>query len=200
MDNWEVVNWVKYVDWDIIIGWDLDYETLVVNNWNIIISTNLNTSWKKLWIISLKDWYNIDSDYESSWNIYIKPEVKYIDAIIYSDWAILSTDNSWNVYTSDSTSRTSLLDTQLIFKWSIFSRNTIGWAIKWVTWKYILPWGSETLDFDKAMIYDLNYIRRWNAWCEDTSPADYICDTYSDAFIIIYDPEVQINPPKLFNK
>ena len=40
----KVVNGVKYVEGDMTISGELDYETLVVKNGNVTISEDLNTS------------------------------------------------------------------------------------------------------------------------------------------------------------
>lgn len=194
MTHWQIVNGVKYIDWDITLNAssNLWYETLVVKDGNVIISGDLTQS--KLWIIVLKDWYDVNSWFNGKWNIYVKPNVQNINAIIYADWWLMSTDSDGNLYTSDSTDRTSVLKNQLTIYWSLFTRNTIGWAIlAW--WKYILPGGSKIDDFNKAMIYDLNFIRRSNAWCIQDSTLNCI---YKDPFIIKYDTKIQKSPPKLF--
>lgn len=56
-------------------------------------------------------------------------------------------------------------------------------------------------DFDRAMRYDLNYIRRWNFWC-DKNGNNTCTDNweYPEPFIIIYGPRIQASPPKLFAK
>lgn len=198
MNSWDVINWVKYVEWNIEISWNISYETLVVKNWNVTITDNLNTSWNKLWIIVLKDWYNTDIDFSNWGNIYINSNVTYINALIYSDWGIISSDYIWNPFLTDSTERTAELSKQLILKWSIFSRNTVGWAILSGDY-YLLPGWSKTTDFNKAMLYDLNYIRRGNNWCKDTN-SNGVCDDFSDAFIVTYNSDIHNNPPKLFFK
>ena len=201
MQDWDVLNNVKYTEWDINISWNIFwYETLVVKNWNVIIDWNLNTFWKKLWIIVLKDSYNVKTDYDISWNIYITPNVTYIDAILYADWWLISADVSWLPFIVDSSERTWNLQNQLVLKWSVFTRNTIGWAVL-ATWYYLLPWWERTLDFDNTLIYDLNYIRRWNNlwdWIDVNNDWNEYNDWYSDPFIIKYNPIIQINPPKWF--
>lgn len=66
---------------------------------------------------------------------------------------------------------------------------------------YILPGGTKTNDFNKAMIYDLNYIRRANVGCDKNNDTD-CTDTgeYKDPFVIKYDSRVQLSPPKLFEQ
>lgn len=198
MTSGTIVNRVKYVEWDISISWNLlNYETLIVKNWNVIITWNLNPNKNKLWIIVIKDWYNVENDYVNKWNVYVKPNVTEINALIYADWALISSDNSWSAYVANTTSRTFELNKQLILNWSLFTKNTIWWAIlSW--WDYKLPWWKSINNFDKAMIYDLNYIRRWKQSCLTVGP--WICKYDDWAFIVIYNPSVQTNPPKLFTK
>ena len=185
LSSWEVVNWVKYIDWENIVIWwdDLWFETLIVKNWNVIINWDLNSSNKKLWIIVLKDNYLINSDYNKKWNIYINKNVLLINAIIYADWALRSADSNWNSYID------SKLWNKLIFNWSLFTRNTIWWAVK-ANSKYLLPWWKWTTDFDLAQIYDLNYIRKRDII--QNSDDDY-------SFLIKYNPSLQLNPPKWFD-
>lgn len=184
MKNGQVLNWLKLHEWDISLSWVLSYETIVVKNWNVKIDWDLNATWKKLWIIVIRDNQTI----EDIWNIYVIPNVTSINAIIYADWGFISTwFKSWEDIVSnyrDSETRTSKLINQLIFKWSLFTRNTIWWAIlAW--WKYILPWWSKTDNFDKAMMYDLNYIRRNNIWNS----------TYNEPFVILYNASLINDPP-----
>lgn len=197
MTNNQVVNKVKYINWeDITISWNItDYETLVVENWNIIINWDLWWNSKPLWIIVLKDNYKVQNGYSDKWNIYIKPNVRNVNAVIYADWWLISVDTSWNLYTSDSTTRTNELNNSLTIKWSMFTRNTVWWAILF-NWSYLLPWWIETTDFDKAMIYDLNYLRTWKVCTTN----DLVCPKYTSTFNIYYDPKIQTNPPKLFYK
>lgn len=197
MKSGQTINKVKYSEWDTIISWEnLDFETLIIKNGNVIINDNLNKNGKKLWIIVLKDNYNSKIDFNTSGNIYITPQVTYINALIYADGGFISTDNTGKVYTSDSSKRTADLQNQLILKWSLFTRNTIGGAIfSW--WDYTLPWWQKTDNFDNVMIYDLNYIRRGNKGCIDNN-TNGKCDTFDNPFIIEYDSDIQKNPPVWF--
>lgn len=205
MDSWEILNNVKYVNWDITISWDQNYETLVVKDWNVIISGSLNPSDKKLWIIVLKDNYDTNNWFNYKWNVFVDKDVTNINAIIYADGWFISANGNGNPYTTDTTTRTYALQKQLTMKGILFTRNTIWWA-QYVWWYYTLPGWTRTLSFDKAMVYDLNYIRRWNQWCDDNStPADWDCyDSelweIKEWFIIKYDSRIQTSPPKLFSK
>jgi hypothetical protein len=208
MTSWTIINKVKYVNGrDEIISWDLPYETLVVINWNVIISWDLNNTTlnKKLWIIVLKDNYDVNTWYTWSWNVLVNPNVTKINAMIYADGWFMSADANWSVYNTDSIQRTYDLNRQLTMNGILFTRNTIWWA-QYVWWYYTLPWWKTTPSFDKAMVYDLNYLRRWNIWCIDKSiPIDWDCsDTelweIKEWFIIKYDSKIQTDPPKLFSK
>lgn len=198
-----IINKVKYVNWDITISWEQDYETLVVKNGNVIISWDLNDSNKKLWIIVLKDSYDVVKWYNDKWNVLVKSDVTKVNAMIYADWWFISAKDDGTIYYPDSPERTYALQRQLTMNWTLFTRNTIGWA-QYVGWYYTLPGWTRTLSYDKSMVYDLNYIRRWNIWCEDLN-LDWDCEDSSDWeikewFIIKYDSRIQTNPPKLFSK
>lgn len=185
MNSWDILNWVRYIDWNINLSWDIYwYETLIVTNWNVFISGDLNTSWNKLWIIVLKDNYDVLSDYNNIWNIYISDGVENINAIIYADWTLRSANQNGDIYNDIN------LNKQLKLKWSLFTRNTIGWAVK-ANNNYLLPGWKETTNFDLAEIYDLNYVRKVATDCSSW------VDNYS--FIIEYDNSVLIDPPKWFS-
>lgn len=181
--SWTIVNWVKYVEWDSYVSWELSYETLIVKNWNIIISWDLNLSKSKLWIIVLKDNYNLEIDYNNTWNIYVLNNVEKINAIIYADWTLRSAKSNWDFYSDWE------LYNKLELEWSIFTRNTIWWAVAWESWKYLLPWWQETTNYDLAEIYDLNYVRKNNITCNPEE--DY-------SFLIRYNSNIQLDPPKWF--
>jgi hypothetical protein len=181
MINNQVLNWVKYVEWDDIrISWDLGYETLIVKNWNVIITWDLNTSKNKLWIIVLKDGYDVIEDWDYLWNVYVSNTVKEINAIIYADWALRSADENWNSYWDEQ------LWERLTIEWSLFTRNTIWWIIWWWV-SMTLPWWQKTDDYELASVYDLNYIRK--------TP---ICSADDYSLLIKYNPSIITNPPKWF--
>ena len=181
------INWVIYIDWDVKYSEVKNSlnpnDTIIIKNWNFIIDENID---KNLWIIVLKDNYDMNYDYNKEWNIYIKNDVTYINALIYADWAIRSANNYWVAYND------SELWNRLELFGSIFTRNTIWWAVIW--WNsFTLPWGQTTIDYDLAEIYDLNYIRKFELRCDWTED-DWI------SFIIKFNPKNQINPPKWFSK
>lgn len=202
MTNGQIVNGVKYVIWDTIVSGEPDYETLIVKDGNVIINGNLNASNKKLGIVVMKDGYNISTDYSGKWNIYITPSVTKINATIYADGWLISAGASWSPYVSDSSDRTYALKNQLVMNGSLFTRNTIGWATL-AGWSYVLPGGSTLTNtdsnFDKAMIYDLNYIRRWSNLCDKNANGNCTDSwEYQEPFVIKYNPAVQTDPPKIF--
>ncbi|MDD2486870.1 MAG: hypothetical protein PHS92_00665 [Candidatus Gracilibacteria bacterium] len=194
------VKGVKYVDGDVTLNSDDDIsgvETLIVTNGNIKITGNINTSGKKFGIIVLKDGYDVNADYNGKGNIYIMPNVRYINALIYADGGLMSTDESGVLYTSDSAERTEILKKQLVVKGSVFTRNTIGGSLEVSGGEYILPGLSKTTSFDKAMIYDLNAIRIGNEGY-NTSPNKDVNQGKKGNFIIIYNSSNQTDPPKGF--
>lgn len=201
MTSGTTFNGVKYVVWDISISWIQDYETLIVKDGNVKITGDLypSTTYKKLWIIVLKDSYKVEDGFNGKWNVLVYPNVKLINAVIYADGGLISSDSSGNVYTTDTTTRSNALSKQLVINGTLFTRNTIGWAIL-AGWSYILPWWSTISDFNKAMVYDLNYVRRGSNDCDKNSNTT-CTDTweYSDVFVIKYDSKIQLSPPKVFN-
>lgn len=207
MNSWEIRNNVKYVEWNITITWNLDslwddiseYETLIIKDWNLIIDWNLNPWDRKLWIIILKDNYDVNNWY-NQWNVFVTNDTITINAMIYADGWFISADSFGNPYTSDSTARTYNLQSQLTLNGTLFTRNTIWWA-QYYGWYYTLPGWSKINDFDRAMVYDLNYIRRWNTWCDKN--VNWNCNDIGEIkewFIIRYDSRIQTDPPKLFTK
>lgn len=194
MPSGTTANGVHYEEWDYSISGDLPYETLIVKNGNVTIEDDLNTSGEKLWIIIIKD----NSQDETIGNLYIKPNVKYIDAVIYADGSARSVDNAGNEYGLDSPTRTIDLNNQLFLLGSLFTKNTI-WGAIGTAGSFILPGGYKTTDFDKAVQYDLNYIRTGNDGWDRNGNMIADEDEYQDfSFIIWYNTEIQSNPPKWF--
>lgn len=171
-----------------------------MKNGNLKIAGNFNTGGKKFGIIVLRD----DATRSDLGNIYIQPSVRYIQSAIYADGGIISTgfkpgEDTIGSY-KDSAIRTNTLSEQLVIKGSLFTRNTIGGAIKGTSRKYVLPGGSSTNDFDVAMMYDLNYLRRNNVGWDVSGvngTQDYNQDNKNNV-VIIFDANLQKNPPKGF--
>lgn len=195
-----VVGGVKYHEGDYDLSWEpvSGYETLVVNNGNLTISSNFNTSGKKFGIIVLRD----DATKINLGNIYIQPGVRYIQSAIYADGGMIST-GFWNDIVGnylDSAERTNTLSKQLVINGALFTRNTIGWAIRGSSGKFILPGGSLISNFPLAMMYDLNYLRRGNEWYNVnglSGTKDYN-KWNTDNVVITSNPNLQRDPPKGF--
>ena len=156
-----------------------DWDTVIIKNWNFVIDQNID---KQIGIIVLKDGYNVSPETPDGGNIFVTKDVTNIKAYIYSDWAIMSKDVNWKNYKDEE------LATPLTINWSIFSRNTIWWAVAWI-WdhKYLLPWGKKTSDFKLAEKYDLNYLRKAKlCWEQDFS------------LKLNYESGIQTKPPKWF--
>jgi hypothetical protein len=191
LSEWVVLNWVEYFNWNKKLSEITNLsslETLIIKNWNLIIDQNINKD--KFWIIVTRT----DNADISKWNVYVIPWVTYIKAAIYSDgWVISVKSNSdLTSFNTDTNDRTNTLEKQIVIKWSLFTRNTIGWAVK-AGWQYILPGWQKTTDFNQAMIYDLNYLRRSN------ENQDSIKNGWNiNNVVIIYNPSIQTNPPKWF--
>ncbi len=186
MKSWDVANGLRYFTWsNILVGGEQEYETIVVENGNVIITDDINRSWKKLGIIVL------------SWSVYVMPSVRYIHAIVFADGWFISAKSSDDLvsFLTDSPERTDTLTNQLILEGTLLTKNTIGWGILGTSLKYRLPDGSDTTDFNEAMRYDLNYIRRSNEGWELQKDKNL---NNNDNFIIIYDPSVLSDPPRGF--
>ncbi|MDD5376593.1 MAG: hypothetical protein PHH16_00585 [Candidatus Gracilibacteria bacterium] len=202
MTSGQIVGGVKYVTGDITISGEQDYETLIVKDGNVIINGNLNNSNKLFGIVVMKDGYAINDGYAGKGNIYVTPNVTKINAIIYADGGFISSDISGAPYVADSSSRTYDLKNQLFMNGSLFTRNTIGGSVL-AGGSYTLPGGSTLANtdsnFNKAMIYDLNYVRRGSNGCDKNLNGN--CSDigeYVEPFIIKYNPAIQTNPPKMF--
>lgn len=199
MTSKQTINGVYYRTWDVKISEipsNSEIETIVVEKWNLIIDQNIlaRTDDKLFWIVVLQDGYDVKTWYDGNWNVYITPDVTEINAVIYADWWLISVkDDTWERFTSNDADRTYSLNKQLIMKGSLFTRNTIGWAVLSTGAKeYMLPGGVKTSDLLQAMQYDLNYVRRWKHECGTSG-------CYEEPFIIEYNSKVATHPPKLFS-
>ena len=192
--KWQVLNEVYFNDKDTkyseIEPKLKDWNTIIIKDANFIIDKDFSEN-KKLWIIVLKDDYKVIPETLNWWNIFIKNTVKKINAYIYADWALMSRNENGKAYSDDQ------LATPLEINWSIFSRNTIGWAIAWIKddKSYVLPGWEKIKDFEWDKLkafkisekYDLNYLRK-----------STLCKEEDFSVRINYDPKIQINPPKWF--
>ncbi len=196
LENGEVVNNIKYIEWDYILEWvPNDWDTLIIKNWNLQIKDNFNTINKNVGIILISD------DASSPGNIYIYPNVAYIAAILYTDWSIMSVDIHGDRFPFSNAYRTNTLDHQIVFFGSVFSRNTIWWAVLW--WDtgsdlYFLPGQVVTDNLHKAVEYDLSFLRMKNIWWNSALWSSLYNNWRNEAVVIIHNPIISNNPPTWF--
>ncbi len=169
-------------------------KTLVIQWWNLYITQNLLASNKVndiLWIIVLEDetWYG--------WNVYIDPTITAIEAIIYADKSVL------NYNGTDIITDSNQLENQIYFYWTLFSENTLWWYIS-----KKCPYFEKNCSYEIAKKYDLNFLRWYytfdwdNDGLEDESNGSsyfsYPDTNFKYPVIIEYNPNIQNNPPELF--
>jgi len=107
-----------------------DFETLIVRNGNILIWNDFNMSKKNVGIISYIDGgYNKETWFESIGNIYVESDVTTVNAMMYADGWLISTV-SWNPVSWDKGDRNNILKNQLSIFGSLFTRNTLAWAVE----------------------------------------------------------------------
>ncbi len=162
-------------------------KTIVVENWNIILRSNLNYNNNNsiIWFILIwnKDWNT--SQFRISENI-----TNWV-WVIYSEWPIVSINNSnTKVYNWANTENTNLVN-QLYWKWSFASRNTVWWAIK--DNAGVCPYGTAEYNtsnctIEKAQWYDLIYLRRY---------ARVIKDLYWVTNNLMWDDKIPLNIDKV---
>ena len=195
-----LISGVKYIDKTLdsnkayVLESNPSFETLVVRNGNILIEDDFNASWKVVGLISYIDTgYNKENGFDAIGNIYVEPEVISINALMYADGWLITTQ-SWNPISWSIPVRNDILEKQLSITGSLFTRNTLaGW--RQLSGEYMLPGWTTTINQSLAVQYDLYYMRRGNEEC--------IRDTYGfcdiPAYLIIeYDPRVSSSPPKFF--
>ena len=202
--------WDKYIyfdlsnDTDKIINLNVsnleESKTIIIKWWNLYLTCDTSpvkcwTSWDNLpGIIVLKD------ENWNWWKLYIDPEISKIDAIIYLDKSILSYNdpNNWGFWeiSPNNWGTSNVLNKQLYIHGSLFSENTIWWSyLADPICPYYLGYTNNICELDESQKYDLNYLRRW---FED--PDNLIDDSLWEYPIIIeYNPQLQINPPEIFN-
>lgn len=198
--DWWIINYSN----SILDSYKNSWKTILIEWWDLIIDEDIDVSWI-MWIVVLKDWDN--------WgNILVDYDVLNINAIMYSDRALVAYDSNinnrelilddWDYYFSN----------QLYIKWSLFSNNTIWWAraIEKICPYYV---ADASCSITEAQKYDLNYIRRYFRYDHDNNIATdkivansgsgsiWISIDYIDyPFVIEYNPLIQITPPPLFTK
>lgn len=204
-----IVNKIKYASWDKIISEFTDtdkWDILILKNGNLTFDTDFNAEYpnppytsKTLVILREKGDISMDK-----WNIYIKPNVKYIAANIYADGSVMSVDSNSKRFTKSDTSRTLALQNQLVIYGSLFSQNTVWWAVKWsldAGTSYYRPWPFKTQSKPAipdnlfwALEYDLSFLRMNN------ENQDIMRNhNREEPVVIIYDSKMLTNPPAIFN-
>ncbi len=205
---WDVELW----DWttDLTVEWK---KTIIIEWANLYIRSNMfywdNTK-DILWIIVLSDrnW--------NGWNIYIDPSVTNIVWTLYADKSLISYD--WTNELDWNTDQR-ILNNQLHISGSVFSENTI-WGARATPLEcpyYI----TTTCTQEDAQKYDLNYLRRYFIYDDDSSwpwawtieldwtdPVAngwssyiWVIDQYRQYPIVIeYNSLLQSSPPPMFNK
>ena len=199
----QIVRGIKYISWDYVLGGSeavsRNWETLIVTDGNVTVDTELfNTSWKPIAIIVLSTKLN-----NGKGNLFIKPQVRYIGSLIYTDESIESVDSTgarfvaMNKYRSDSLSR------QLVLNGVFISRNTIGWAVKASNdsgaggKKYTLPGNIWTDDLFLAARFDLAFLRSSNDWYATvTQPYNLNNNAFT---VVVYDGNYLQSPPPGFS-
>lgn len=200
--------WVQI--WDVLYFWWLNWsnvtlnlssnftgrKTILIEWWNLFIRSNTlanNLSQDILWIVVLKD------EQWRGWHIFIDRWVTEINAILYADKAIASSDTTRITQTDDLNKILSpenfwtydYLNTQLYIYGSVFSNNTIWWSVQA---PYLCPFFITNLcTLDISQKYDLNYLRRGYDTKRSVSYDDY-------PVIIKYNSNIQLTPPPLFTR
>ena len=207
------INWIYYNDGDItintakVVGKSLIYS----DGGNIIINWNIKKKW---WIFTIV----AKSKNGNGWYIYIAPNVTNIDAILVSEKGIfpydLSRQSRYNMLEVVKWNKNTELNNQLLIYGMVISRwNTIGGSIR-IEDSYVIPWWKKlpasTINFYKAAIYDLNYLRRYhyvfNQWapaCKEKSDSydDNSCEKldvskyWTYPVVIKTDPEIKTKKP-----
>lgn len=133
--------------------WYKGENTIIVNGWNIYIDADIyaQDTNSLLTIIVKRD----KNNKQNGGNIYIDPDVTNIDAILISEWSLLS--YNWVKILNRNTD-TQLVSRQLYIYGSIFTKNVIG--------SKEIPYGADTyiawqktFGTEKENIYDLANMR-----------------------------------------
>lgn len=121
-------------------------------------------------------------------NIFIKPNVKIVSAIIYADGSIESVDENGNKFLVPNAARSAVLKNQIVFYGALYTRNTVGGAVYSNTRKkYLLPSGAATDNFGEAVRYDLSFLRMKNT-DHDKAPLKDWNQKHTESVIILSDP------------
>ncbi len=174
-----IINRVKYITTDTTSSalqnatdWN-DWDTLIIQWGNLTIDNDFNsgatfqdTLHKGVIVLSKDD---TSDSATNGWFIYIKKEPRFIGASLFADQSIFSVHDlpagGVAPYSTSDSDRTKNLDKQLVFYGTIFSKNTVGGAVRTNSaGNYILPWKNKTTDttevsLNEAVKYDLSFLR-----------------------------------------
>ncbi|MCH2188715.1 hypothetical protein MK079_02725 [Candidatus Gracilibacteria bacterium] len=174
-------------------------KTVVTIGTNIFITGNIlnSSSSDILGIISMQD------DNGNGGNIFIHPDVTNIEAILYADLTLASSNDGVNTL-EGALLPASALANQLYIHGSVFSENTVGGSRSSpLVCPYFVPDGTCTLQ--ESQKYDLNYIRRYYQIDDGSGnmvPANggisSVGTSKTNPIVIEYNPQVQLTPPPLF--
>lgn len=136
---------------------------------------------------------SIKNDEWSGGNIFITSTVKKIYSSLFAEQSLYSGDRVGGVnnFYNDMLSKVIayLPVRQLYIKWTLISRNTIGWAAKPESPR--CPVVENNCNRTTALKYDINYFRNY-----DWTPANRATNGYDDYSIIVdYDSRVVDSPP-----
>lgn len=153
---WTLNNYQVWVTWK---------NSLVVLWWNVYIDADIYNNDDKsdlLTIVATRD----ENNPSKWWNIYINPNVTNIDAMLISEWSIIS--YSW-INALNSIDDTVSLRNQLLIYWNTLTRNLIWenisnfWTDEYINW-----WWIEVA----SNYYNLANLRSLNLQFASNNPGD----------------------------
>jgi len=187
-NNILTINWTYNHNINLYTLWcKINIEDNIISNWwhlNIYAFSN-----NKIPDIEKTNWWDI------AWNIYIKSNVKTIQASLITEWSIFTYKNNIdknNIFV-DNRNNDNSFKWQLYIKWKVYSKNTLWWWNKYSNWNYsIVNWKimneNEWKIWNKsiesiAKAYDLSFLKGKYVkedWTYDTNNlSEYIKNKYN---------------------
>lgn len=196
---WWIINRVKYLTGNVnstdltdITPWD----TLIIKGWDLTIgdsSFNVSAATTSLKEIPHKGIIVLQDDNGVGGNIYIKPDVHFIGATLFADESIQSVNDAGALFSKSNSDRTFLLNKQLIIYGGIFSKNTVGGAVRADSnGNYVLPWKNTTSSLDEAVQYDLAFLRMDNLGFNSAN--SFMSQGHDEYVVILTDPRNLSSP------
>lgn len=213
LESTDIIKGILYVDGDITLDSNNDpsiptnalawWNTIIVKNGNVTFDAeyfNSGSTAKPVSIVALAD-----SNNPGKGNIYIRPNVRYINANMYADGSAQSVDASGKPFAKSDSARTKALEKQLVIKGSLFSRNTVGGAVWWGDMKngkkkYFKPKGIKTVvthNLDEAIQYDLAFLRMSNKWYDTETKG--VNKDKQESVVILMDFDAINTPNNVFS-